>query len=85
MQTRIYLPFLFIASLLCISITVTAQATSVQSQKNYEVVRVPIEQVDRTPVVFTQEENGFVLSGILYRPKNRLKNQKLKAIIVDGR
>ena len=50
----------------------------------WKIVRPPIERVDRTPVVFKQQENGFTLAGILYRPRTGKPGEKLRAIIVGG-
>lgn len=45
---------------------------------------LPIERVDRTPVVFQNEELKLRLSGILFLPRNRKTTEKLKAVIVAG-
>lgn len=56
---------------------------------------LPIESVDRTPVVFENQDSKLKLSGILFTPRkngpaqgtapaNERKNSKLKAIIVAG-
>ncbi len=44
----------------------------------------PIEKVDRTPVVFKNEESGLMLAGIIYRPRNRKPDEKLPAIVIGG-
>ena len=73
---------ILLAGALLSSATITAQ-TAV-GKENLEVSKAPIEKVDRTPVVFTQQENGFVLAGILYRPRTWKQGERLKAIIVGG-
>lgn len=45
---------------------------------------LPIESVDRTPVVFENEQLRLKLSGILFLPRNRKAEDKLKAVIVAG-
>lgn len=73
---------ILLAGALLSSATITAQTTV--GKENLEVSKAPIEKVDRTPVVFTQQENGFVLAGILYRPRTWKQGERLKAIIVGG-
>lgn len=73
---------ILLAGVLLFSATITAQTTV--GKENLEVIKAPIEKVDRTPVVFTQQENGFVLAGILYRPRTWKQGERLKAIIVGG-
>lgn len=45
---------------------------------------LPIESVDRTPVVFENEDSKLKLSGILFQPRNRKAGGKLKAVVVAG-
>ena len=73
---------ILLAGALLSSATITAQTTV--GKENLEASKAPIEKVDRTPVVFTQQENGFVLAGILYRPRTWKQGERLKAIIVGG-
>lgn len=49
-----------------------------------KVAKPNIEKVDRTPVVFENEETGLKLAGILYRPRNRKEGEKLPAIVIGG-
>ena len=44
----------------------------------------PIEKVDRTPVVFKNDDSGLMLAGIIYRPRNRKPDEKLPAIVIGG-
>ena len=67
--------------LLMVSTVLPAQQPGIDEWK---IVRPPIERVDRTPVVFKQQENGFTLAGILYRPRTGKPGEKLRAIIVGG-
>jgi fermentation-respiration switch protein FrsA (DUF1100 family) len=64
--------------------SLSAQNQADEIAEELKIVKAPIEKVDRTPVVFKQQENGFILAGILYRPRNRKPNEKLKAVIVNG-
>ena len=64
---------LLAGALLIASTAMTAQETNMDKPsnnmtENLKVAKVPVEKVDRTPVVFKQRENGFTLAGILYRP-----------------
>lgn len=45
---------------------------------------LPIENVERTPVVFENKDLKLKLSGILFQPCNRKAGEKLKAVIVAG-
>lgn len=45
---------------------------------------LPIENIDRTPVVFENKDLKLKLSGILFQPLNRKAGQKLKAVVVAG-
>lgn len=51
---------------------------------NQNVTKAPIEKVDRTPVIFVNQDSGLNLAGIIYRPRNRKDTDKLPAIIVCG-
>lgn len=69
--------------------TMIAQAININKTNNnmaeeVQVIKALVENVDRTPVVFKQQENGFILAGILYHPRTWKQGEKLKAIIVDG-
>lgn len=75
---------LILIGALLLGVAANAQNTEVKTAETLNVIKPPIEQVDRTPVVFTQQENGFKLSGILYRPRTWKQGERLKAIIVDG-
>ncbi len=44
---------------------------------------LPIESVDRTPVVFENQDSKLKLSGILFQPRNRKADDKLKAVVVQ--
>lgn len=48
------------------------------------IARPNIEKVDRTPVVFQNEETGLWLAGIVYRPRKREAEAKLPAVLVGG-
>jgi len=80
---------LLAGALLIASTAMTAQETNMDKPsnnmtENLKVAKVPVEKVDRTPVVFKQRENGFTLAGILYRPHTWKQGEKLKTIIVGG-
>ncbi len=75
---------LILIGALLLGVAVNAQNTEVKTAEILSVIKPPIEQTDRTPVVFTQQENGFKLAGILYRPRTWKQGERLKAIIVDG-
>ncbi len=60
---------LILIGALLLGVAVNAQNTEVKTAEILSVIKPPIEQTDRTPVVFTQQENGFKLAGILYRPR----------------
>ena len=47
-----------------------------------KIAKPPIEKVDRTPVVFKNEETGLMLAGIIYRPRNRKEGEKLPAVVI---
>ena len=49
-----------------------------------KIAKPPIEKVDRTPVVFKNEETGLMLAGIIYRPRNRKEGEKLPAVVIGG-
>lgn len=49
-----------------------------------KTIELPIERVDRTPVVFTNKQLGLQLAGILFRPQGRKSNERLKTVIVCG-
>ena len=49
-----------------------------------KIAKAPIERVDRTPVVFKNQDSGLQLAGIVYRPRNRKADAKLPMIIVGG-
>lgn len=37
-----------------------------------KTIELPIERVDRTPVVFTNKQLGLQLAGILFRPQGQI-------------
>lgn len=45
---------------------------------------LPIERVDRTPVVFENKELGLKLSGILFTPRDKKADGRLAAVIIGG-
>lgn len=45
---------------------------------------LPIESVDRTPVIFENKDLKLKLSSILFQSRNRKTGDKLKAVIVAG-
>mgnify|MGYP003097802447 FL=1 len=62
--------------------TMIAQAININKTNNnmaeeVQVIKAPVENVDRTPVVFKQQENGFILAGILYHPRTWKQGEKL--------
>ena len=49
-----------------------------------KIARPNIEKVSRTPVVFENEESGFKLAGIIYRPRTMKEGDKLPAVVICG-
>lgn len=49
-----------------------------------KTITLPIERVDRTPVVFENRQLGLKLAGILFRPRTLQTDKKLKAVIIGG-
>lgn len=49
-----------------------------------KIARPNIEKVNRTPVVFENEESGLKLAGIVYCPRGMKEDEKLPAVIVGG-
>ena len=49
-----------------------------------KIAKAPVERVDRTSVVFKNQDSGLKLAGIVYRPRNRKADAKLPMIIVGG-
>lgn len=49
-----------------------------------KIARPNIEKVSRTPVVFENEESGFKLAGIIYKPRTMKEGDKLPAVVIGG-
>lgn len=49
-----------------------------------KTIELPIEKVDRTPVVIDNRELGLKLAGILFRPRERKPDTRMRAVIVCG-
>ena len=49
-----------------------------------KIAKPNIEKVDRLPVVFKNQDNGFTLAGIIYLPRNRKAGEQLPGIIIGG-
>lgn len=56
----------------------------IEKVNEFKVANVPVNEINRTPVVFENVDSGLKLAGIIYTPKNMDKNAKLPAIIVQG-
>lgn len=55
-----------------------------ENKSDFKVAVAPVDEVNRTPVVFENIDSGLKLAGIVYTPKNMDENAKLPAIIVQG-
>ena len=49
-----------------------------------KIAKAPIEQVDRQPVVFQNNDSKLWLAGIVYRPRQMKEGERLPMVIVGG-
>lgn len=54
------------------------------NEKEFKVLKAPLDEITISPVVFENKDSGFKLAGTVFAPKTMKSDDKLPAIIVQG-
>lgn len=54
------------------------------NEKEFKVLKAPLDEIRISPVVFENKDSGFKLAGTVFAPKTMKSDDKLPAIIVQG-